>query len=470
MTTTDALLTDGTAAARFAVEHRNEARFCHPWNKWIIWNGDRWTLDERGHVYQLAKTTVMRMLAEASVETNDGRRAELLKWVRRTDSRQGREAMIALARSEPGIPVAPDEFDRDPWLLNTASGTVELKTGTLREHRREDMLMKLTRVTYDPEATAPRWQRFLEEMLLDPVLRRFVQAAVGYSTTGDVTEQCFFFLLGSGRNGKSVFLATVQAALGDYSIQAMPDLLMAHQNETHPTALTDLCGRRFVCTVESDEGRRFNESLVKWLTGGDAIRARRMHEDLWQFSPTHKIWLAANSKPVIRGNDLGIWRRVRLIPFTVVVPEEKCDPRLGEALLQELPGVLRWAIEGALLWQREGLRTPAVVTAATSLYRSEMDVVGRFITDACFVGPFAQVAAADIYKAFLSWCSDNREREMSQQLFGRRLTDHGFTNEPRRGRSWWLGVGLLTRPSDPDPTGERAPTDEDEGFPQRGEA
>lgn len=437
------LSTEGGNAERFADEHRNAVRYVHAWGKWLLWDGQRWAIDERGQVQQLAKGTTRRILQDAATEPDDDKRKARVRWATRSDSRAGREAMLALARSEPGIPITAEELDRDPWLLNVENGTIDLHTGELRPHHRENLITKLAPVEYRPDATAPRWARYLEEVLPDPDVRRFLQAAVGYSCTGDVSEQCLFFPYGGGANGKSVFLTTNQRMLGDYAAQVMPDLLMANRGEHHPTELTDLYGRRFVATVEAEEGRRFNESLVKWLTGGDRIRARRMQEDFWQFDPTHKIWLAANYKPVIRGTDKAIWRRVRIIPFTVTIPEEKRDPHLVDALMAEAPGILRWAVEGCLLWQREGLKAPAAVNVATSDYAAEMDLVGRFIADCCVVGTFSQIAARDLYRAFCSWCTENREREFTQQTFGRRLTERGFTRERRRTGHWWAGLGLL---------------------------
>ena len=417
-------------------------RFCFAWRKWLLWDGQRWKIDDRGRPYQLAKNTIRRMQREAASEPDDSKRRELSRWAFRSDSRQGYEALLALARSEPGIPITPEELDRNLWLLNCANGTINLRTGKLQPHRREDLISKLAPGEYHPGATAARWLLFLEQVLPDPALRRFVQAAVGYSLTGDVSEQVLFFLYGHGANGKSVFMSTIQAVLGDYAVQVIPDMLMTRKGEHHPTELTDLQGRRFVATIEAEEGRRFNEALVKSLTGGDKIRARRMHEDFWQFDPTHKVWVAANCLPVIRGADHAIWRRFRLIPFKVTIPEGQRDPHLSEALKAEGEGILRWAVDGCLAWLRDGLRAPAAVIAATTNYKTEMDLVGRFITDCCICNPSERVAASDLYRSFEDWCASGGEAAFSQQMFGRRLTDSGFTREKRRNGHWWKGLGL----------------------------
>jgi P4 family phage/plasmid primase-like protien len=237
-----------------------------------------------------------------------------------SNSEHGLRAMLALARSEPGIPILPGELDGDPWLLNVLNGTIDLRTGTLRPHDREDRITKLADVRFDSEADCPVWIGFLQEVLPDPDLREFVRRLVGYRLTGSTQEHVLPFLFGVGANGKSTFLNTIQSLLGiTYAIKAPADLLLAMRNESHPTELADLFGKRLVCCNEAEDGRRLAESLVKELTGGDKIRARRMREDFWEFSPTHKIWLAANHKPSVRGTDHGIWRRIKLIPFTVTI-------------------------------------------------------------------------------------------------------------------------------------------------------
>lgn len=443
------LTTDGGNAEQFAADHGSLVRYCHPWAKWLAWDGRRWELDARGRLMQQSKATTRAMLREAAGEADDDRRKARVRWAMASDSRPRREAMLALAQSEPGIPVLPDELDRDPWRLCVQNGTVDLHTGELRRHDPRDLITKIAPVAFDPSADAPRWRRFLEEVLPDADVRSYVQRAAGYSLSGDVSEQCLFFAYGVGANGKSTFLATLRDLLGDYAIQARPDLLMSHHGERHPTELTDLYARRFVATIEAEEGHRFDEALVKWLTGGDSIRARRMHEDLWEWRPTHKLWLAANYKPVIRGGDLAIWRRIRLVPFTVTIPEGQRDPHLVETLRGESAGILRWAVDGCLAWQADGMGAPAAVRAATSEYQDEMDVIKRFISDHCTVGHFAQVSAKALYKDFLGWCSDQRERDMSQQMFGRRLTDRGYQRERRRDGYWWTGIGLVLATCEP---------------------
>jgi putative DNA primase/helicase len=357
--------------------------------------------------------------------------------------------MLKLAQSEPDIPINPDQLDAHAYLLNVSNGTLDLKQGELRGHLREDHLTKRLEVIYNQTARCPRWEAFLERILAGrQELIRFVQKAIGYSLTGNTQEQCFFILYGTGANGKSTLLDTLLALLGSYAKQAAPDVLLSKSIDRHPTELADLMGARLVTAIETGEGRRLAENLVKQMTGGDRIKARFMRQDFFEFSPTFKLFLATNHKPQIRGTDYAIWRRIRLIPFTVTIPEEERDPTLLEKLRTELPGILAWAVRGCLAWQREGLKPPADVTHATEAYRAEMDVLAAFLTDCCVVHRNARVKASELYQTYTQWCEDNGEQTENQRSLGMHLTERGF--ERKRGTAGvhiWEGIGLLT--SDP---------------------
>jgi putative DNA primase/helicase len=369
----------------------------------------------------------------------------VLKWALKSEAAPRLNATIALAESEPGIPVLPHELDANPWLLNCLNGTIELRRGTPREHRREDLLTKLCSVEYDAQATCPQWITFLNDVIAgNQTLMGYLQRAIGYSLTGSVEEQCLFFLYGTGQNGKSTFLGVLQAMLGDYAMQAIPELLIVRGHEQHPTERADLFGKRFVATIEVESGKRLAEALVKQLTGGDPIRARRMREDFWEFIPTHNIWLAANHKPLIRGQDYAIWRRIKLIPFTVKIPDEKKDPTLSDKLKAELPGILAWAVRGCQEWQRIGLAEPAEVTQAVHAYQAEMDTIGQFLRDCCFLRPERTEIKAQssvLHEAFCKWSGDN---SVTQKAFSERLLELGYTKKAGGdGRMYWLGIGLI---------------------------
>lgn len=443
-------LTDLGNARRLVKRHGENLRYCHLWGKWLVWNGRRWEKDETGAVLRLAKETVRSIYNEASQEVEDAVRRKIADHARKSESALRIRAMVALAESEPGIPVLPGELDRDPWLLNCANGTIDLRTGELRPHRREDLITKIVPVEYDPEAPCPTWLAFLERIMDGKKkLIAFLQRAAGYSLTASTQEQCFFLLYGTGANGKSVFLTTILAVMGDYGIQAAPDLLLAKSGESHPTEIADLFGARLVVATETEAGRRLAENLVKQLTGGDRLKARFMRQDFFEFEATHKIWLATNNKPIVKGTDYAIWRRIKLIPFTVTIPPEERDKSLPAKLRRELPGILAWAVEGCLEWQKRGLDEPAEVTAATAAYRDEQDILGSFITDCCIVNPLAKVAAKNLYKAYVNWCEENGEHPLAQRNFGMRLTERGFTSQRgTAGRHFWQGIGLRSDVSD----------------------
>jgi putative DNA primase/helicase len=442
-------LTDLGNAERLVEKHGQDLRYCHLWGKWLVWDGRRWKIDDTAEVARRAKEVVRLMYAEAAnIEDKDERRA-LINFAMRCEQSGRLAAMISLASSEPGVPVLPEELDTDPWLLNVRNGTVDLRTGRLLPHRRENLITKLTDVEYDEAASCPRWEQFLDEIMLgNKNLVRFLQRAAGMSLTGDVSDHVLLVLYGTGRNGKSTFLNTLLAVMGDYGMQAMPDLLMAKYNDRHPTELADLFGKRLVVSIESEQGRRLAETLVRQLTGGDKIRARRMREDAWEFHPTHHLWMATNHKPVVRGTDVAIWSRLKLIPFSAqfLDGDPKQDKHLYQKLLNELPGILRWCVEGCLAWQKEGLGVPAEVKAATEDYRAEQDVIAAFLADCCVRGPLAKVAVKDVYKAYTQWCEENGERPVAQRELSSRLIERGFDRYRGgpNGSYMWRGFELCT--------------------------
>jgi putative DNA primase/helicase len=266
-----------------------------------------------------------------------------------------------------------------------------------------------------------------------------------------VTEHALFFLYGTGANGKSTFLNTIQEMLGaDYAMKAPSDLLLQKNSEGHPTQFADLAGKRFVSCIEASEGKRLAEAMVKELTGSDPVRARRMREDFWEFNPTHKIWLAANHKPTIRGTDYGIWRRIKLVPFTVMIPPDRQDKGLQEKLRREMAGILNWSVAGCLLWQREGLAEPQAVIDATSQYRQQEDTLAGFLEECCILGPDQQERTGELLTAYLKWSGDSR---MNHRVFGELLSKRGFDRAVVRGYTYRLGIGLAGDPID-NPRGE----------------
>lgn len=457
----DRHFTDTGNAYRLVAMHGDNLRYCYPWGKWLCWNGKRWEADQRGQVMQWAKETVKAIYHEAGRAGDPDHAKMIAEWAMASESVGKLAAMLEAAKDE--LPIAPDELDADPWLFNCTNGTLDLRSGELRPHRREDLLTKMSPVAYDPHGKCRTFKRFLIRILAGRRdLIRFVQRAVGYSLTSDVSEQVFFFLFGQGANGKSTFLNTMLGILGDYGTQAAPGLLMAKNGETHPTELADLAGVRFLSTVEIAEGREMAESLVKQITGGDPVKARRMREDFWRFMPTHKIWLAANHKPVIKGSDDAIWRRVHLIPFEVVIPKEQRDRKLGEKLKLEYAGILAWAMRGCLSWQRTELGVPSVVSGATESYRKEMDILATFFADCCTTGPNIRAPKGLLYKTYKEWCETNGERYENQRAFRGHMLERGYGEvNGTGGLRMWIGVGLRAKDEAQEHEGAESKEDSD---------
>jgi len=356
-----------------------------------------------------------------------------------------RSAMLLAAQHK--VVIHHSDLDKGRFFLNCRNGTVDLTTGAMRPHERLDLLTHDVEIDYRPDAAAPTWLRFLKDVFAgDADLIDFVQRALGYSLTGDVREQVLLICHGSGSNGKSVFLNILRQLLGKLAWQAAPDLLLQDKARRHPTEQADLFGKRIIVCQETGEGRRFNETLVKQLTGGDAITARRMHEDFWSFEPTHKIWLSTNHRPEIRGTDHAIWRRVRLIPFAAQFSDEsdpRKDPEMESRLLTERPGILAWAIQGCLDWQKRGLGMADAVKTATSAYQAEMDVLAGWIADCCVVHRNAKARASALYRSYSEWCEQSGEHPESQRRWGMRLPERGFQRYSNDG-VWYRGIGLRT--------------------------
>jgi P4 family phage/plasmid primase-like protien len=435
-------LTDMGNAERFVARHGEDARYCFLWGKWLVWTGARWERDDTGQVHRLAKETVRGIYQEAAAAEDEDRRKALARHATHSEAERKIKAMLELAKSE--VPVAPDELDADPWRLNVPNGTVDLRTGELRSHRREDMLTRMAGAEYRPGAEAPTWAAFLERVLPGEQLREFVRRGAGYSATGDTSEQCMFINHGTGANGKSTFQEALAEALGDYAMRTPTEMLLAKRAGGVPNDVARLKGARFVAASETEENRRLAESLVKDLTGQDTISARFMRAEWFDFKPTHKLWLSTNHKPEIRGTDNAIWRRIRLVPWAVTIPPKEQDKKLPEKLRAELPGILAWIVRGCIEWRRDGLQAPEVVRKATGAYRAEMDVLAGFLVDCCEVGTSHWDYAKDLYASYKRWCDEVGERPESQRRFGGHLSERGFSRDRggSRAAGIWRGVRL----------------------------
>lgn len=438
--------TDYGNAERMVARHGRKIRYCYPWSKWLHWDGRRWEIDANGAVHRAAKDTARKMFREAStIDDKEARKAHV-GWGFTSESRARIESMLAMAMSEEGIPISPDEMDNDPWLFNCQNGTLDLRTGKLRGHRPCDRITQLCPIDFDPSAHCPLWDQTLSLFFAkDAELIDYFRRLCGYALVGVIRDHVMPIAYGKGCNGKSTILNALLETFGpDYGMKCPPDMLMAKRNDSHPTERADLFRKRLVVAIESETGRRLNETMVKELTGGDPIRTRRMREDFWQFNPTHTLLMATNHKPVIRGTDEGIWRRLKLIPFTVSVKGKQDDKRMPEKLRQELPGIFAWCVRGCLEWQKEGLNEPKAVREATEGYRLEQDVLAGFLEEHTLQGTNYRVRCNELYAKYKQETEGGNEFVMSLTAFGEAMRERGIETQ-RSGGKWYIGVALRDR-------------------------
>lgn len=440
-------LTDLGNGERFAEQHCENVRYCHTWGKWLIWSGKHWEVDETAKIYQLGKETVRNIYIEASQIEDDERRKAVSKHARASESSGRLQAMLSLAQTEQCIATKGNRFDLDPWFLCVLNGTIDLKTGELRTHRRKDLITKIAPVIYDQAAECPEWFDFLDRIMAGSSgLISYLQKLTGYSLTGDTREKCLPVLHGIGDNGKTIFTATIGGLLGDYAQETPVETLMIKKNESIPNDIARLKGARLVTASEGERGQRLAESLIKRLTGGDKISARFLHQEFFEFTPEFKIWLSTNHRPIIRGSDNAIWNRIHLVPFEVIIPKSEQVPRtiMIERLRQEWPGILKWAVNGCLLWQKEGLQKPEEVERATDDYRADSDIIGGFLADCCIINPLARAKTADLYGEYQKWCSENREEPIKIRAFGSALEERGLkrTRIGHKADKGFQGIGF----------------------------
>ena len=437
--------TDAGNAELFARGFAKILRFDHRRGHWLVWRGHWWARDENELVLQAAKK-IARYRQQYSATINDNEIAELEEnWAIRSESRSRLEAMLKLAQSEHPLSDPGTDWDADPWLLGLANGVVDLRTGLLRPGKQADKITMHTDVLFDPTAKAPRWEQFLNEIFGgNQELIDYVQRAVGYSLTGDVSEQVIFLAYGTGANGKSTFLEVLRHVFGVYAYNLPFSAFELKARSAIPNEIAALSGKRFVTAIETNESAELNEGRIKALTGSDPITARFLYHEYFTFIPTSKYWLAFNHKPKVSDDSPGFWRRVRLIPFLQRFAANQADPDLLDRLKAEAPGIFNWAVAGALKWQKDGLLTAAIVVEASESYREESDLLKEFIDDRLVVDSSARVAAADLWKEYVAWAASNHERPLDRKTFAQKMQMRGFT-KVRLGhdRIWtWLGLGL----------------------------
>lgn len=424
--------TEDALALAFTRRYHRDWRYVAAWGRWLVWDGQRWRTEDT-----LAATDLIRNVCRQTAL-----RADNPKVAAKLASAGTVGGVERLARADRRHAATTDEWDSDPWLLNTPGGVVDLKTGRKRANERADRMTKITTAT--PNGECPQWTAFLSDVTGGDVeLQAYLQRMVGYCLTGATSAHALFFLYGTGANGKSVFANVISTILGDYAATASMDTFVETRGDRHPTDLAGLRGARFVTAIETEQGRRLNESKVKAITGGDKISARFMHKDFFEYTPQFKPVIVGNHKPAIRNIDEAMRRRLHMIPFTVTIPPDRRDPRLTEKLLAERDGILAWAVAGCLAWQREGLKPPACVQAATEEYFEAEDALGRWIDERCVREVNAKSLTAELFTDWKQWAEASGEFIGSQRRFSDLLITRGIEKwRNSAGVRGFQGIGL----------------------------
>lgn len=417
--------TDVGNASRLIAAAGRRLRYAHEWSKWLVYQNGVWVIDSSEALVTEQAKAVARNLFRLAADLPGDERHTLWKFAMQCEHSSAIGNMLRLARGIPGVLVDIKQLDADPWLLNVINGTVDLITGRLRNHDPDDLQTMQAPVIFDAHAVSSRWLHCVERWQPDPLVRGMLQRAVGTGITGQAMEN-LFVNVGTGGNGKSKFFGALADVLGPFCVTPHKSLLVASKHEGHPTHLASLFRARMLIAPETSQDERLDEELVKNLTGGDTLRARRMREDEWSFRPTHTAFIHSNYKPRIRGVDEGIWRRVRLIPWSVTIPADERDDRLADKLRAESSGILNWLIAGVLEYQRRGLDEPQSVLAATKAYRHAEDHLGKFINDTLIVDDNASISAGHLREIYESWCSDAGENPWTPTRFGRDLDARGY--------------------------------------------
>ena len=439
-------LTDAGNAELFAALYGHILRFDHARNRWLIWEEHRWAPDSDGEVRRLAKKAArVRYRTALDIEDLDLRGKTASSAVR-SESRQRLDACLALARSEHPIADSGMTWDPDPYLLGVANGVVDLRTGMIRSGHPDDRLTMQVPVQYDVKAECPRWQQFLHQVFQrDEELIGFVQRALGYSLTGSVREQVLFLCYGTGSNGKSVFLDMLRNVLGDYAMNIPFTVLELQQRPSLTNDLASMAGRRLVTSSETNESTRLNEARIKALTGGDPITARFLYSESFTYEPVAKFWLAVNHLPRVRDDSYGFWRRVRVLPFNEQFTGDDADKGLPFKLLEELPGILNWGVQGALNWRLVGLAPPSAVMTATQAYRKDNDELDGFVADCCVVADGVRAEPGHLFSEYQRWSKEQgilERHRLGSRSFGTRIRERFGDSVSSNGKRYFLGIGL----------------------------
>lgn len=413
-------------ADRFIDRYGELYKYSYISNKFYIYDGTKWAVDDRGSIRRLIDEMIEDIKNEKVIHSDDVSEEEarefFQKYYKKTRGTQAKKNIMNELMHR--LPVTPDDFDKDNMLLNVANGYIDLTSRELYPHDIDKKFSQIANTDYSEKMQPAVWLDFLNDIFDgNKEVIRYIQKALGYSLTGSTREQVMFILHGKGRNGKSIFVETIAEILGDYSNNMQAKSLMVKKNDNVNTDIARLSKARFVTSSEPNEGFRFDEGLIKQITGGDKVTARFLYAEEFEYTPKFKIWVSTNHKPIIRGTDDGIWRRLVLIPFEVQIPEEKVDKDLKYKLLREAPAILNWMTEGAYMWMQEGLTMPDKLKDASQSYRTEMDVVEQFIEDECVREKGKRVKASDLYSCYKEWANENGAYKMDNNNFGKKMME-----------------------------------------------
>lgn len=452
-------MTDLGNAARLAARHGADILWCDDMGRWFRWTGVRWEQTGSTVLQDLAKGTALSIFDEAAATTDPEYRAALMKWAKASGGGRAIAAMVTLTKTVTGpIAVAADRLDADPMLLGVENGVVDLRAGRGRPAERTDLITKSCRAPFDPAAVCPLWEAFLARIFADDAeVITYIQRAAGYSLTGKTGERVIFIGHGSGTNGKTTFLEVLAHILGTYAMSTPVETLMARKDPGIPNDLARIKSARFVSATETERGSKLAEARIKAVTGGDRMTARFLHQEFFDFVPQCKLWFATNHRPEIASGGKAIWKRVRLLPFEVEIPEDEIDPDLKAKLLAEAPGILAWMVRGCLDWQARGLKEPASIRAANRSYQEDEDVLGAFLEDRAIVEPNVWCSVADLYAAFQDWAKAHGEELLSSKAFSQAMSERKGIRRSRQGNAsgtrGFSGVRLPT----PEPKRKRQP-------------
>ncbi|MGN1025953.1 MAG: phage/plasmid primase, P4 family, partial [Faecousia sp.] len=439
-------LTDVGNAERFVAMFKDQVKYCTIYKKWFIWNGKRWEQDDTGKIITYAIECVRNIIHDADLLPDGDRRKALIQHSLKSESNSRLKALLDIASGMPAITVRSEDLDQNVWLLNCQNGTIDLRTGKLQPHDPKDFITRICAAEYNPACAIPLWTQLMEKITGgDKEYMRYIQKALGYALTGDISEQAIFILYGTGSNGKSTMLNIFAALLNGYAQSTSSDTFMQKKNESVNNDIARLKGARFVSAIEMEEGKRMAESLIKSMTGGDKLVTRFLYGEFFEYIPQFKVFLAVNHKPDIRDTTNSIWRRVKIMPFTNTFTEQERDKNFpAKIMATEMPGILAWAVQGCLDWQQNGIIPPDVVETANRAYKEEMDTFSQFFEECCVVREGARVTNKMLRAKYDEWCAENGEYRMTQRPFSRKLRERGYEtrNSSPNGTAEWHGFTL----------------------------